>query len=179
LYDALTVITKLIAPILPHTADEVWKFIPNVELFSVQIAEMPRANEGIYDLAIEHKWDRFIELRDEIFRALEQARKEKVIGNSLSAALHLYPDQASAELLSQFDRLDQLFIVSAVTLHSPQEAVPDAAVKLKGVAVQVISAAGDKCERCWIVTPEVGRHPVHSTVCHRCAEVVGEHYTEA
>jgi isoleucyl-tRNA synthetase len=179
LYDALTVITKLIAPILPHTADEVWKFIPNADLFSVQIAEMPRANEDVYDRVIERKWDRFIELRDEIFKALEQARKEKVIGNSLSASLHLYPDAESAELLRQFDRLDQLFIVSAVSLHSPDEAVPDTASKLKGIAVQVTTAEGVKCERCWIVTPEVGKHPVHSTVCHRCAEVVGEHYTEA
>ncbi len=172
LYDALTAITKLIAPILPHTADEVWKYIPGTDLLSVQLATMPEEDSSVYDEALERKWERFIGVRDEVFKALEVARKEKVIGNPLAAALDLYPERETAELLAQFERLDQLFIVSAVTVHDSGEPAPEDAMKLKQIAVKVTTAPGGKCERCWIVTPEVGTVQEHPTLCKRCADVV-------
>jgi isoleucyl-tRNA synthetase len=176
MYDALLAITTLISPILPHTADEVWKYIPGVELPSVQLAEMPKADTGLYDRALEAKWDRFLDVRDEVLKALEEARQSKVIGNSLGAAVHLYPNADTAELLGALDQLDQLFIVSQVHVHKPGEAAPEGALKGKHLDVQVVQAEGEKCERCWIVTPEVGHSKEHPTLCVRCSSVVEAHY---
>ncbi|WP_282941543.1 isoleucine--tRNA ligase [Paenibacillus sp. RC67] len=172
LYDALTAITKLIAPILPHTSDEVWKYIPGVELASVQLSELPEVNKALFNEAMESKWEQFIGIRDDVLKSLEEARKEKVIGNSLGAAVHLYPDEETFKLLQSFDQLDQLFIVSAVAIHQPGAQAPEGAHSFKGLSVQVVVAEGDKCERCWIVTPEVGHDEEHPTLCKRCAGVI-------
>ncbi|WP_372814088.1 isoleucine--tRNA ligase [Paenibacillus sp.] len=174
LYDTLTVITKLIAPILPHTADEVWKYIPGTELASVQLAYLPEVNADLFDEALEQKWESFISLRDDVLKALEEARKEKLIGNSLSACVHLYPNAEAAKLLAGFDRLDLLFIVSGVVVHEAGETVPAGAHAFKEMAVSIAVADGEKCERCWIVTPEVGHDPEHPTLCKRCSGVLKE-----
>lgn len=173
IYEALTVITRLIAPILPHTADEVWQYIPGTDTESVQLTDMPEADPSVYDEQLETKWAQFIDLRDEVLKALEQARKEKVIGNSLSAAVKLYADASRSPLLRQFsnEELETLFIVSDVDVITDQPA-PAEAVQLKDIAVQVTPAEGEKCERCWMVTPQVGQHEQHPSLCARCAEVV-------
>ncbi len=176
LYEALTAVTKLIAPIVPHTADEVWRYIRDVPFPSVQLSDFPAVDDSLFNPALEQKWSRFIEVRDEVNKALETARKEKRIGNSLGAGLHLYPDRETAELLSQFERLDELFIVSSVTVHEAGDAVPDEAMKLPFVSVGVFAAEGEKCERCWMVTPQVGKHKEHPTLCTRCADVVAKQH---
>src|SRR5690606_26267253 len=100
LYESLVAVTKLISPILPHTADEVWKYIPGVSEISVQLTDMPQPDESLYDRAFEERWEAFIDLREDVFRALEKARKEeKRIGNALEAAVHLYPDAAAKAVL--------------------------------------------------------------------------------
>ncbi|WNQ13532.1 isoleucine--tRNA ligase [Paenibacillus aurantius] len=174
LYEALTVITKLIAPILPHTADEVWRHTLGVEEVSVQLSRMPKADSSLYDKELEAKWNQFIEVKTEVNKALEEARNKKTIGNSLGASLHLYPDADTEKLLAGFDRLDELFIVSHATVHPAGSAVPEDAVALKKLAVKVVPAEGEKCERCWIVTPEVGQVEEHPTLCKRCASVVAQ-----
>lgn len=174
LYDVLSAITRLIAPILPHTADEVWKYIPNTDLISVQLAEMPEPNQAYRDAELESKWENFLEIRDEVLKALEEARKAKTIGDSLQAAVHLYPDAERYELLSKMERLDLLFIVSDVKVIAPDagRSVPEQAYQSNGLAVSVLVADGTKCERCWIVTPEVGQNDQYPTLCNRCASVV-------
>ncbi|NBI29438.1 isoleucine--tRNA ligase [Chengkuizengella marina] len=165
LYEALVVIAKLIAPILPHTADEVWKFIPDVELESVQLANFPVVNTDVFEEKLEHKWNQFMEIREEVFKKLEEARKDKIIGNSLAAALDLYPNLATSELLKQFPNLNELFIVSDVSVHKPSE--------IEGIIqVEVSVADGEKCERCWMVTTDVGEDTTHPTLCQRCASII-------
>ena len=119
-------------------------------------------------------------VREEVFKALEIARKDKVIGNSLGAALDLYPaDSSTYELLKQFANLDTLFIVSQVHLHPADAVAPEDAFRDQHVAVVVGQAEGEKCERCWMVTPEVGKHEhaeKHPSLCTRCAEVVANHF---
>jgi isoleucyl-tRNA synthetase len=178
LYDTLHVITRLVAPILPHTADEVWKYIPGVELLSVQLSEMPTPNTAIYDKQLEEKWENFLEVRDEVLKALEEARKAKVIGDSLQASVCLYPNAETNDLLSKMDRLDLLFIVSRVHIHSPGDAVPENAWKANGIAVEVLVAKGEKCERCWILTPEVGQNDQYPTLCARCSQVIDQNYKQ-
>lgn len=175
MYDILVSLVKLIAPILPHTADEVWKYIPGVETASVQLTDMPKPQAETINAELESKWDQFLEVRDDVLKALEEARKEKVIGHSLGASVNLYPSQETADLLAKFDRLNELFIVSEVNVHD--HAAPEEAVKFENLSVVIKQAAGEKCERCWIVTPDVGQDEEHATICPRCASVVKDHYS--
>lgn len=173
LYEALHAIVKLIAPILPHTADEVWKYVPNTDVISVQLTDMPAQDSSVYDEAIEEKWNQFMDIRDEIFKALEHARKEKVFGNSLGARVDLYPDKDTFNVLAGLEQpLNELLIVSQAVLHEPGVAQDESAMQLKGIAVKVTPAEGEKCERCWVVTPETGQNEQYPELCPRCAAVV-------
>lgn len=176
MYDVLVSLVKLMAPILPHTADEAWKYIPGVDADSVQLTDIPKPNAEAMDEQLEAKWDQFLAVRDDVLKALEEARKNKVIGHSLGASVALYPDQETANLLAQFDRLDELFIVSEVKVLT--EKAPEDSVTFEKLSVKVAQAQGEKCERCWIVTPEVGQDEGHASICPRCASVVKEHFAD-
>jgi isoleucyl-tRNA synthetase len=176
MYETLISLVKLMTPILPHTADEVWKYIPGAETISVQLTDMPQAQTDLYqEKALEEKWDKLLEVRDEVLKALEEARKAKVIGQSLGAAVDLYPTEETAKLLRQFDNKEELFIVSLVTVHETGDAPADA-LRFDHVAVKVTPAEGEKCERCWVVSPEVGNDEAHPSVCPRCSTVLHEHF---
>lgn len=172
MYESLVTVTQLIAPILPHTADEVWRYIPGVSEESVQLSTYAPVRADWFDKELERKWESLIDVRDEVLKALETARKEKRIGNSLSAHVILYPSGETAALLAQFPELEKIFIVSKVTVQPPGAEAPADAEKLKGVAVKVETAEGGKCERCWNVTTEVGANEEHPTLCNRCTRVV-------
>ncbi|MBP1930678.1 isoleucine--tRNA ligase [Ammoniphilus resinae] len=170
MYDVLVSLVKIMTPILPHTADEVWQYVPGVDTVSVQMTDMPSANQNLLNVELEEKWDQLLVVRDEVLKALEEARKEKVIGQSLAASLELYPTEETVKLLEKFDNLKEIFIVSQVAVK--QGDAPADALAFEHVAVKVSPATGEKCERCWIVTPEVGVAPEHPTICPRCASVV-------
>lgn len=172
LYDALLAVTKLIAPILPHTADEVWKYIPGADEETVQITDLPSADASVYDKALEAKWLAFIDARDEIFKALETARKEKVIGNSLGAKVELFADPEAHALLSRFPDLQELLIVSQAVLHPEGTPAAEDAMRLQGLAVKVTPAEGAKCERCWNMRTDVGVSSEHPSICGRCADAL-------
>jgi isoleucyl-tRNA synthetase len=174
MYDILVNLVRLVAPLLPHTADEVWKFIPSAETVSVQLVDMPEVKPEQFDSALEAKWDRLVEVRDEVLKALEEARRDKVIGQSLAAALDIYPTAEVGEALQAIDDLKELFIVSHIHLHGAEETAPENAVALEGLSVIVTAAQGEKCERCWNITPDVGSDAEHATLCSRCAEVLKE-----
>lgn len=173
LYDALLAVVKLIAPILPHTADEVWRYIPGMDLETVQLADLPAVDTTFFDTELEQKWNGFMSVRDEIFKALEMARKNKVIGNSLGAKVDIFASEEVYEQLKPFEpQLETLLIVSKVELHEPGKQATEGAMELHGLAVQVSQASGEKCERCWNVTEDVGKDAQHPTICARCAEVL-------
>ncbi len=176
LYELLQALVKLIAPILPHTADELWQHIPNVEEKSVQLSDLPDWSHVKINVDLMKKWDSFLDIRDEVLKALEVARKDKVIGHSLAASVTIYPSDEAATILSQFENLDKLFIVSHVEIQA-KEQQPDEVMELEGLSVAVTPAEGEKCQRCWIVTPEVGKK--HKELCPTCADIVEEHYPEA
>ncbi|BAU27511.1 isoleucyl-tRNA synthetase [Aneurinibacillus soli] len=173
MYTILLDLVRLLTPIIPHTADEVWKYIPGTDVISVQLTDMPDVQADVFDDALEAKWDGIVEIRDEILKALEEARRDKVIGQSLAASVAIYPEALVAEALAPVaEALPELLIASHVELHAAGEAAPDNAVALEGLKVVVQPADGEKCERCWIITPEVGQIEEHSTLCPRCATVV-------
>ncbi|TCK02444.1 UNVERIFIED_ORG: isoleucyl-tRNA synthetase [Anoxybacillus amylolyticus] len=181
LYETVVALAKLIAPILPHTADEVWEHIPNrrENVESVQLTDMPEPIAIDGEEALLAKWDAFMDVRDDIFKALENARNEKVIGKSLTASVIVYPKDEARKLLASLDAdLRQLLIVSAFSIaDEPYDAAPAEAERLDHVAVLVRPAEGETCERCWTVTPAVGQDPSHPTLCPRCAHIVNEHYS--
>lgn len=180
LYETVVALTKLVAPILPHTAEEVWEHIPNrkEKEESVQLVDMPETINIDEEDAIVAKWDAFMNLRDDVLKALEVARNEKVIGKSLTASVTVYPTKEARQLLGSIEEdLKQLFIVSEFTIADDYEHAPEDAQKLANVAVIVKPAEGETCERCWVVTPEVGKDADHPTLCPRCAHIVKEHYS--
>lgn len=177
LYEALVSLTKLVTPILPHTADEVWAFIPGVSEESVQFTLMPEEIAVANAAAIEEKWNAFMTLRDDVLKALEEARNQKVIGKSLNAKVTVYVKEEVKNLLASIqENMEQLFIVSKFEVAALSDAPADA-VALENASIVVAKADGETCERCWNVTENVGKVEEHPTLCTRCATVVKEHYS--
>ncbi|WP_375088332.1 isoleucine--tRNA ligase [Peribacillus sp. RS7] len=177
LYESLISLTKLVSPILSHTADEVWAFIPGVTEESVQLTLMPEAISIDGADVIEEKWTAFMNVRDNVLKALEEARNQKVIGKSLNAKVMVYVNEETKNLLDSIkESFEQLFIVSEFEIAGDVASAPTEAVKLEDIAILVTKAEGETCERCWNVSKEVGHVEEHPTLCPRCATVVKEHY---
>lgn len=179
LYEVLVALTKLVSPVLPHTADEVWAYVPEVSEESVQLTDMPKVVEVENAEALQSKWDAFLSLRDDVLKALEEARNAKIIGKSLNASITLYPTKDMHALLASIQEdVKQLFIVSGFHVVGTIEDAPAEAHKYEHTAVVVKQAEGETCERCWIVSTEVGQDSEHPTLCPRCATVVRENYVK-
>ena len=178
LYESLMTMIKLVAPILSHTADEVWSFIASVQEESVQLTDFPEEKELANAKELLVKWSKFMNLRDEVLKALEEARNEKVIGKSLTAKISLYVKDETKELLDSIhENLQQIFIVSEFEVAGSFNEAPEQAIKLEQAAIVVTKAEGETCERCWTVTTQVGEKEDHPTLCPRCADVVNKHYS--
>ncbi|AGK53005.1 isoleucine--tRNA ligase [Bacillus sp. 1NLA3E] len=177
LHESLLTLVKLVAPILSHTADEVWAYIPSEKEESVQLTDLPEYVELPNANELEDKWSLFMKLRDDVLKALEEARNEKVIGKSLTAKITLYVNESTRTLLDTIEEnLTQLFIVSGFEVAGTYEQAPENAIKLEHAAIVVSKAEGEICDRCWTVTTEVGQDSEHPTLCLRCASVVKENY---
>lgn len=178
LYKTLHVLVRLLTPVLAFTSEEIWQHIPKVEgePVSVQLTDMPEIDESYLDPELESKWERLLRVRSAVNRALETARKEKMIGNSLEAAVTLYVNDDFYEFLSPVKNdLPGLFIVS--TVHLLKGSVPENALtfeELPEVGVVVRKAEGRKCERCWNYHVDVGKDEDYPEVCPRCATVLKE-----
>ena len=164
LYLILDTMTRIMAPILCFTCDEIWQAMPHRaedDARNVLFNDMhkPFADYALDDAAME-RWAVIEALRDQVNAALEAARAEKKIGKSLEAAVTLTVPEAEG-WLAELKELADLLIVSQVTVKTGAEA-----------AVEVARAQGGKCERCWKVLPGVGSDAEHPTLCPRCAEAV-------
>jgi isoleucyl-tRNA synthetase len=155
-------LTRLLAPILPMTADELWRHLPGRRDESVHLAEFPADLAPMIDAALTGRWERLIAIRNEVNRVLEPARQEKTIGNSLGARVSLVARDKAASLLRQYEAdLPMLFIVSQVDLETAAGDGPE-------VAVTVARAGGEKCARCWRIVPSLGIQGI----CDRCAQAL-------
>ncbi|WP_210618191.1 isoleucine--tRNA ligase [Mammaliicoccus lentus] len=168
LYETLVKLTKLLAPIIPHTADEIWGHIPHVDEESVHLTDMPEPHK--IDTVLMEKWSQFMKLRDDVNRALEVARNEKVIGKSLEAHITLSNSSEfdTVDFLSKFNDLNQLFIVSKVDVVN--ELTDGTEYEL--VKVKVDHAEGEKCQRCWNYSDQLGSVNGLDHLCPRCQSVV-------
>ncbi len=173
MHEILDALVRLMAPVLSFTADEVWQLMPKKghEPESVHLAEFPPVQPDLLDDALEGRWETLMGVRDEVLKALEAARKAKMIGTSLEAGVELLACPELLTLLTQYEAdLPMLFIVSAVRLGS----LAGAEAAGKKVEVRVRRAAGQKCPRCWTFSESVGRSARHPEVCARCAAVLEE-----
>ncbi|MBF0390588.1 MAG: isoleucine--tRNA ligase [Desulfamplus sp.] len=168
MYLTLDSITRLLAPILPFTTEEVWKEIPNFEnkAESVHLTLRPNADPAWQDEALASKWEKIIDVRSEVTKALEEARVAKEIGHSLDASIGIYVDDADVnQILSSFGKdLRDIFIVSDAYLIS--DIKDEEAKKIK---VIVKKAQGDKCDRCWKYDITTGARQDRPQTCSRCS----------
>ena len=176
MYEIVLSLTKLVSPILTHTADEVWPFIPSLEGGYAQLQDMPEVHVFENVEALSEKWGKFMKVRDNVLKSLETARNEKTIGKSLTASITLYPNKEINELLGDIENLHKLFIVSEATIGGELEKAPDNAQRFENLAIVVEKAQGETCERCWIVTSKVGENKEHPTLCPDCATTVINYY---
>lgn len=172
MHEILLVLVKLIAPVLTFSAEEVWGYLPGEREASVQLADWPKAKEEYKDAELAARWQKLLEYREVVTGRLEEARKEKLIGASLGAALELYPDDAAYSALAPFmARLPEIFLVSACKVYEPGFVRPELPME-KGLAVKVNIASGEKCGRCWLIHPGVGENREHPALCPRCSQNV-------
>ena len=168
LYRILVDFTKLLAPILCFTSQEIWSYIPKLDGMKdyVVFEQMPEAKAAA-DEAFEAKWDRIMAIRDDVQKVLEQARADKVIGSALEAGLTLYCSKEVYDFLNAIpmDELADLFIVSHVDLVEGEGGVKGL---VEGLGVSAAHAAGNKCLRCWKYETTVGE----DGLCPRCAKVL-------
>lgn len=171
MYEIMLDLVVMIAPVLSFTMEEVWQFMkkPASMPESVFMMPWPECKEEYIDEALESKWDNFIEIRSEITRVLEGARRAKTIGHSLDAKVELHATgEALAILRSVEGDLATLLIVSQAKLVEGLAGGVEATGR-EDLKVTVQAAEGEKCERCWIYSDTVGKDAEHPTVCERCA----------
>ena len=172
LFHIADALARMLGPILVFTADEIWENLParDASQPSVHLAEFPKGAQGGQDNLLAN-WDRLFEIRDQVLRALEEARIAKQIGSSLEAKVMLSASGDTLELLkSHQDYLRYVFIVSQVELNESSEA--------NNVSIKVATADGQKCERCWNYSTRVGESEKYPSSCERCVAALEEIETE-
>ena len=176
MYEILDSILRLMAPILSFTSEEAWKYLPadsNRES-SIHLAAFPSVNHDYIDDELAGRWDRLLKVRSEVSKALEIARRDKVIGHSLDAEVRLYVSSELYGFLESFSlEMRSIFIVSMVNLFREEEGSGDyGSEEIEGLEITVAQAPGEKCERCWVYDRSVGESEEHPTICPRCVEVL-------
>ena len=174
LYRLARALTRLLAPVLIFTCEEVWSSLPRLagDPESVHLAHFPAPEELTAGFPEARRrrlanWDRLVKVRSTVLKALEEARQKKLIGNGLEARVCLAMDGELGRLLADYAaELPMLFIVSQVTLE-PDSSAGD-------LAVRVERANGRKCERCWKYSTDVGADAAWLTICARCVQAVEE-----
>ncbi len=171
LWQLLLALTKMIAPVLTFTADEVWAYCriidPSLPV-SVQLTDWPRQDERFEDEELARRWERLMQIRTHVSAALEQAKENGEIDQPLSAAVTIYASGDDQEILQSLgDDLRTIFVVSAAQVRPPAQG-------MNGLHIEVALAPGEKCERCWLYDENIGANPQYPTLCPRCAQRVDQ-----
>ncbi len=188
----LSSLIRLMAPILPFTAEEIWRHLSEdfKNESSVHLSNFPKIQGSNAERSA--RWEKLIQVREAVARVSETARRERKIGNSLEARVILSAKTELYTLLKAYESfLPSLFIVSQVDLN--QEAIDASQVQESSgietdessetwvfsefdaelaLSIRVVLADGNKCERCWVYQEDVGVDEVHPTLCRRCTDVM-------
>jgi isoleucyl-tRNA synthetase len=177
IYQILAATTRLIAPVLAHTAEEIWGYLPGKkEAGSVHLSDWPKADPSLISDQLDAAWAKIIGIRSDVARELEKLRQDKTIGSSLEAAVKLYTeDKELAALLKKFESdLPMLLIVSEARLADAKPGNAVSGVNNPALWITAGKAPYPKCQRCWNYSPTVGGDEKHPDICRRCAEVIAQ-----
>jgi isoleucyl-tRNA synthetase len=182
-FEMLTALLRLMAPILTFTAEEAWGHVPGSgRPDSVHLVTFPPERAEWFDERLSQEWDRLLDVRGEVSRALEAARQQARIGKGVDAVVYIpsAPEEQWMPLLARKGEalLATLFNVSGVRVKAEAPSgrpIGYESQDIPGLVVQVVPAADlgwRKCERCWTWSEGVGADPLHPTLCGRCAPIV-------
>ncbi|SPP63325.1 isoleucine--tRNA ligase [Nitrospira lenta] len=171
LFDIVMAMTKLMAPILSFTAEEIWRVVSaqvpgGLGAQSVHLASFPEVDPSWRNAELAARWETLLEYRSQVQGMLETSRRDKVIGSSLEAHVQLEADATAYQFLAPYEKdLGTIFIVSKVTLSR-------SAAGQTGIQIAVTKSSAAKCERCWNYREAVGADAEHPTLCDRCLEAI-------
>jgi len=174
-YEIFGALARLLAPLMTFTAEEAWRYLPGMHAESVHLERFPEVPLEWLDDTLKREWDRLLEVRREVAKALELARAQKLIGSGLEASVRVTsaPEDLPALLGAKQALLQTLFIVSRVEVgRGAAGVVHYESQEIPGLVIDVDRAPGEKCERCWMRSPAVGQSAAHPTLCDRCVAVV-------
>ncbi|MBQ2421244.1 MAG: class I tRNA ligase family protein, partial [Clostridia bacterium] len=175
IYKVLDTLTLLLAPIISFTANEIWQFMPhdasrNAE--NVILNDYPSLTGVKVDNGFAAKWEKLHNLRDDVKKAIENARNQKIIGASLDSEVELFANGETLDFLKENESvLPEILIVSSVKITDGDGGDFHGDMS---VGVTVRKAGGEKCERCWSYSDTVGSNAEHATLCARCAKIISE-----
>ncbi len=171
MYMILSAMVRLLAPVLAYTCEEIWKFMPHADgedKESVMFSEMPQICAEYEDRALEEKWKKIIEVRNDVNKALELARNEKTIGKSLDAEVTVYAGGEILDLLKKIEpELAEIFITSKAVADDIKNA-GETAIVGEFVKVKVEASKYEKCGRCWVHSETVGTIEGFDGICADC-----------
>ncbi len=185
LYEILTTLVRMLAPVLSFTTEEVWGYMPKKDGMAefAELSDWPEAHPEYLDSALEAKWSEVLAMRGELTKALEIARRNKTVGHPLDANLNIFASGEALTKLSAIEKdLPTILIVSGAKVSAGMENAPEGPNVYRSeeydLAVEVVLAKGEKCERCWMYSETVGQCGDHPTLCARCAAVLEESGSE-
>ena len=174
MYKILDSLVKLLAPVLCFTTEEIWNAMPHSEKDfkkHVMFAGMPKVCEEYDNAALAEKYDKLIAIKNDVSKALESARNEKIIGHSLNAKVEISAEGELYKFLKENeDELKTVFITSDAVVSEGKS--DGAKGDETGAYIKISVSEGEKCERCWMYSKTVGEDKEHPTLCKRCADVV-------
>ncbi len=172
LHHILDAMARLMSPILPFTAEEIWKYMPGQAETneSIHMLALPEVVATWKDDELGRKWQLLLDIRGEVTKALEAARADKLIGHPLDAAVTL---GVTAEMYTELQTFEEdlryIFIVSQAHLtQTPLKEQTFQSDEVEGLSIAVAPSPGEKCERCWTHSTSVGSHDAHISICDRC-----------
>jgi len=180
IYEVVTTIAKLLAPILPFTAEEIWEYIPEAksEYTSIYLSDWPDVQESYFDEELEKRWDLLLKIRSHIYKL--QAKSDIRNLSEASVIFYVSSTEIHSILDNYIDNLEEIFGISKARLMPPEIPVPDGIEwpnDLDGIALEIRLTNGNKCERCWIYSDTVGTNDQYPTLCYKCiAAIEGSTY---
>ena len=178
MYYLLDVLVRLMAPLLPFTAEEIWSHMPehSDKLSSVHLTLLPEATPDWKDEQLAEKWETLLKVRAETTKALEEARARKEIGHPLDATVILSAPENLYGLIEPYAQdLRFIFIVSKVSLLKAEKLDGGfISENIEGLTIKIETAPGEKCERCWVHETSVGSDSSHPSICQRCQKALSE-----
>lgn len=172
MYIILSKLVRILAPITAFTAEEIWKYMPkkeNENTFSIMLEDYPKYDEKLYNKELDDKFKKIIEIKELASKKLEEAREEKLIGQTLEAKVTVSANKENElyEIIKNNKNLiEDVLIVSELELKE------DNSKEKEELSVNISRAEGEKCERCWKYTKDVGIDKENPTICKRCSEVL-------